>query len=625
MRKTLSFLAIFFCFASYAQNTVPPFINYQAVIRDAGGVPIAAGATFTLNFKIFTNGTTLTPVYEEQHAVTVPADHIINLRIGTGTGIPPLNNFSAIPWNQGQAHYLVSKDGNSIGPKIPFASVPYAFSAGGGSSTSYSPSANVSITGNVLDLTNKLSNTVSVGSNQLPNSKIPIFSADEKGRLTNAGEYPANVGGDIIGKLDSQFVAKLRGAPLSTIMPVSGQVLQFNGSAWTPAAGGGNGSVTINQSGIVNVSPSGIPASLFTISALAPIFGTSGIGTVVPGAYPNYNLNIPTPSLSFNAISGMLTFQQSPFSTNLNISPQLGLLSNILTVGTNTLAIPALNFWSKPTATAVALYNGTDYVGIGTTTPQQKLDVLGYLRVGAGSLPSDEGWLLYSPSPGLSILRAGGRATTEMRLDQNNNAPMTLWTASAERVRILANGNVGIGTAIPNEKLEVAGNIKVPAANEYLYASPKAKIISVPGASFLPENSAVYGRAMITGNVYVSNGTPGSVAYLDAGVNLPDGATVTGIDAYVVDNDAAYNVSLVQLWRNDGSTATSYGNVVNMAQTAGTTGLNANIQILSDNTINNPLIDNSLYTYYLRFGGMQANSDIRIVKVLISYTINKAD
>ncbi len=284
-----------------------------------------------------------------------------------------------------------------------------------------------------------------------------------------------------------------------------------------------------------------------------------------------------------------------------------------------------MNFWSKPTATAVALYNGTDYVGIGTTTPQQKLDVLGYLRVGAGSLPSDEGWLLYSPSPGLSILRAGGRATTEMRLDQNNNAPMTLWTASAERVRILANGNVGIGTAIPNEKLEVAGNIKVPAANEYLYASPKAKIISVPGASFLPENSAVYGRAMITGNVYVSNGTPGSVAYLDAGVNLPDGATVTGIDAYVVDNDAAYNVSLVQLWRNDGSAATSYGNVVNMAQTAGTTGSNANIQILSDNTINNPLIDNSLYTYYLRFGGMQANSDIRIVKVLISYTINKAD
>lgn len=241
MKKTLSFFAIFFCLASFAQNTVPPYINYQAVIRDAGGVPVAEGATITLNFKIYTNSTTLTPVYEEDHVVVVPANNIINLRIGNGNPIPPLNNFAAIPWNAGTAHYLVSKDGNSVGGRTPFATVPYAFSSGGGASTSYSPSANVSITGNVLDLTTKLTNTVSVGSNQLPNSKIPVFSADEKGRLTNTGEYSANMGGDIIGKLDSQYVAKLRGTPLSTIVPTSGQVLQFNGGNWTPANLSGSG------------------------------------------------------------------------------------------------------------------------------------------------------------------------------------------------------------------------------------------------------------------------------------------------------------------------------------------------------------------------------------------------
>jgi hypothetical protein len=251
MRKTLSLFAILFCISTFAQNAVPPFINYQAVIRDAAGTPIAEGANITLNIKIFTNASTLTPVYVEEHSVTVPQGNIINLKIGTGNGIPPLNNFAAIPWNSGAVHYLISKDGNAIGSRAPFATVPYAFSSGNsGASTSYSPSANVSTTGNILDLTNKLSNTVSVGSNLLPNSKIPTFSADEKGRLTNTGEYSANMGGDIIGKLDSQFVAKLRGAPLSTIMPAAGQVLQFNSGNWTPANVGGSGPWSYNASTI---------------------------------------------------------------------------------------------------------------------------------------------------------------------------------------------------------------------------------------------------------------------------------------------------------------------------------------------------------------------------------------
>jgi len=522
MRKTLSFLAFFFCLMSIAQNT-PPFINYQAVIRDASGMPISPGATFTLNFKIYSNATTLTPVYEEEHAVTVPNDQIISLRIGAGNGISPLNNFSAIPWNLGQAHYLVSKDGNSIGSKVPFASVPYAFSSGGGSSNTYSPSVNINIIGNVLDLTNKLTQSVSVGSNQLPNSKIPVFTADQKGRLTSVGEYPANMGGDIIGKLDSQYVAKLRGAPLSTVMPVNGQVLQFNGSAWAPASGG-NSSVTINQSGIVNVSPSGTPSNFFTISALAPIFGTSGIGTVVPGAYPNYNLNIPNPIINYNGTTGILTFSQNPFTTNLNISPSLSLTGNSLNVGSSTVVIPSANTWSKPTATAVALFNGSDNVGIGTTTPQQKLDVQGYIRVGAGNLPTDEAWLLYSPTPGLSILRAGGRATSEMRLDQSNNSPMTLWTNGAERVRILPNGNVGIATAVPAAKLDVNGDFKLGITGNVLtkviggQASPLLGTIN-PSTNF-PTNfpapgAAVGDRVVVT----LGGGTSTTVVLVSASIS----------------------------------------------------------------------------------------------------------
>jgi hypothetical protein len=290
-------------------------------------------------------------------------------------------------------------------------------------------------------------------------------------------------------------------------------------------ASGGNSSITINQSGIVNVSPSGTPSTLFTISALAPIFGTSGIGTVVPGAYPNYNLNIPNPTLSYNNITGNLNFSQTPFSTNVNISPSLSLIGNSLTVANSTVVIPGANTWTKPTAAVVALLNGTDNVGIGTTTPQQKLDVQGYLRVGAGSLAADEGWLLYSPSPGLSILRAGGRATSEMRLDQNNNSPMTFWTNGTERVRILPNGNVGIATAVPAAKLDVNGDFKLGTSGNVLtkviggQASPIFGSIN-PGTN-LPTNFAAAGAAV--GDrvvVTLGGGTSTTVVLVSASISV---------------------------------------------------------------------------------------------------------
>ncbi|MDZ4663651.1 MAG: hypothetical protein SGJ15_02130 [Bacteroidota bacterium] len=524
MKKTLLLLTSFFCLASYAQNVIPPFINYQAVIRDASGIPIAPGATFTLNFKIFTNAATLTAVYEEEHLVTVPLDQVINLRIGSGTGIAPLNNFSAIPWNLGQAHYLVSKDGNSIGSKTAFASVPYAFSSGGGASTSYSPSSNISITGNVLDLTNKLSTAVSVGSNQFPNSKIPTFSADQKGRLTNTGEYPANMSGDIIGKLDSQLVAKLRGTPLSTLIPVNGQVLQFNGIEWRPAAGG-NSSVTINQSGIVNVSPSGIPSTTFIISASAPIFATSGIGTIVLGAYPNYNLNIPTPSISFNATSGVLTFQQFPFLTSLNISPQLGLTGNVITAGTSTLAIPALSYWSKPTLTATELGNIGDNVGIGASNPTEKLVVqtTAGADISVVSTPGNMAFLNLGTTANHFLGRVGYNST---------NHSMSLWTNNTpDRMFISSIGNVGIATNVPAAKLDINGDFKLGTGGSVLQKVIGGSVQPIYGTinpstnlatSFAAAGATVGDRVVVT----LSGGTSVTVVLVSASISAANAVNI---------------------------------------------------------------------------------------------------
>ena len=170
------------------------------------------------------------------------------------------------------------------------------------------------------------------------------------------------------------------------------------------------------------------------------------------------------------------------------------------------------------------------------------------------------------------------------------------------------------------------GDVQVSANNNFKYASAKTHYYSVPAAAFHLENSSVCDRTMIGGTVYTTGGSAATVAYFVAPVNLPDGATLTAVTFYQVDNDATYNPQTGTLWRNDASTSTSYGNALTMATVPLPASSNSTlVQTSTTSTITNPVIDNQNYTYWLRWGTQQANSNLRLVKVLITYTVTKAD
>jgi DNA-binding transcriptional ArsR family regulator len=98
----------------------------------------------------------------------------------------------------------------------------------------------------------------------------------------------------------------------------------------------------------------------------------------------------------------------------------------------------------------------TGEVGIGTTSPAQELHVYRSsgnveLRTQSGSYYADFG----SGSGGHYVFGYGA-------------IPLYFGTNGQERMRIDSNGNVGIGTTSPSEKLEVNGNVKLSSTDPYI-------------------------------------------------------------------------------------------------------------------------------------------------------------
>ena len=125
--------------------------------------------------------------------------------------------------------------------------------------------------------------------------------------------------------------------------------------------------------------------------------------------------------------------------------------------------------------------NTNKRLGIGTATPTTNLNVSGNISVSSGSYLSFIDSNLNYNKIGRSTSVGGIQITT------GGNATMNL----------LDNGNVGIGTTTPSEKLEVSGNIKVGDSEQFVAGAGNDLKIFHNGTNSLIENS--------TGDFYISN------------------------------------------------------------------------------------------------------------------------
>ena len=161
-------------------------------------------------------------------------------------------------------------------------------------------------------------------------------------------------------------------------------------------------------------------------------------------------------------------------------------------------------------------YNGN--VGIGTSGPSDKLEVIGAVRIrnsnstnswtgittlglGASRAQSSGFILSYeadeNPRVGrISLTNNWAGIYGDFAISTRDN------TGVNERLRIKYNGNVGIGTTTPDYKLDVLGTVR---ANEVKVATGWSDFVFEPGSMILPAGKPVSEQPLLPGKTQVNN------------------------------------------------------------------------------------------------------------------------
>lgn len=391
-----------------AEAQAPQAIPYQAVARDASG-NVLASQPIAIRFSVHTDSATGNIVYQETQNATTTSLGLFSVNLGQGITVS--GSFPAIDWASGSKYLQVELDplgGSSYTDMgtTQLMSVPYALQAGSSSDNKWVSNGN--------NISNANTGNVGIG-NANPTFKLDVASPNNSMRLLNTH---GNV--DLI------------------MMPAD--------SVYTGGIGTTNSDLPFW--------PGGLDRMMIKTN------GNVGIGTNTPAGRLHV-LHTGWPNLDLEGTSVAGTWM------SLGNSSIGGKWFNFISTGSGNGEGPGKLLFSRGSGPGgvvghiMAFDHATANVGIGTVTPQEKLEVVNNLRLRHANGSTTKWGLETSEAGAFQVI---DRVRNQRRMVFNDNGNIYLGSVPiningiGSTMTLDTFGRVGIGTTTPMDKLHVNGH-----------------------------------------------------------------------------------------------------------------------------------------------------------------------
>jgi hypothetical protein len=403
-------MLLFVSLAFAPTDPIPHLINYQGMLTDNGGNPL--NGSYDLTFSIYSVSTGGTNIWTESHSGIVVEDGLFSIMLGSDTPIP-----SSV--FEGAERYLGIKVGADpeLTPRTRLTSVGYAYLAEKAVSD-----GDWTISGDNIYST--LSGNVGIGA-------VPPTE-----------------------KLDVAGTAKVTGFKMPTGAS-AGYVLTSDGSGvgtWQAAPAG-----EVGGSGTENYIPKFTSSSEIGNSVIYQSGSKIGVGTTTPSGKVHITDGTDGVIVIDGTTRGAVIFGDNNDGSNSKY--------HYIRSEGDKLYMGAVNDGFTSWTNSFTMLRSNGYIGLGTTTPAEKLHVSGDIRLNSGGdiAFADDNTRIYESSNDLYFT-----ADDDLYLVPDDDVFFRKDGGSSWARFDNDNERVGIGTITPDVVLDIEGTQDISGSSDGL-------------------------------------------------------------------------------------------------------------------------------------------------------------